>query len=406
MGLDVHGAAFGCAHSRGRLSLRFATLVASLLLPVLTAHGQSQPASSPEDEYKKLIKVSEDVQPLGESPFGERIGLYDGSLSFEQTDISFPGQGPTIALGRVFTLHTADERRDLQYRAFGDWDIDIPLITTITPIKSGIRVGWLVSATNRKAICSSFTLPPSVAGIGGDSTRADWEPESWWQGYQMRIPRQGVQELLRRSTANTAAPGGNAAAYPVVTKQDWSLGCLAQTVNDATTEGFLAIAPDGTKYYFNRLSYRSMPGVSRPTNSGPTLAMAASGEGVMSPMAALDDILNREEGRMLVTRIEDRFGNGINYSYDGSNRLTSIDGDDQRHVTISYGPDGNRIASITMQGGSAGTRTWRYAYTQVGQLYQLSSVTQPGTCTNRPYSSEKWILAVRTCTVRTRIGAA
>ncbi len=376
MRLDVQGAAAGRARFRGRVSLTLATIVTSLLLPAFAAYAQSQPTSSPEDEYKKLIKVSEDIQPLGETPFGERIGLYDGSLSFEQTDISFPGQGPTITVGRVFNLHTADERRDLQYRAFGDWDIDIPLITTITPVKSGIRVGWLVSATNKKAICSSFTLPPSVAGIGGDSSRADWEPDSWWQGYQMRIPGQGSQELLRRSTGNTAAPGNNAAAYPIVTKQDWSLGCLAQTVNDPTTEGFLAISPDGTKYYFNRLSYRSMPGLSRPTGSGPSSLMART-DGMMSPMAAQDDILNREEGRMLVTRIEDRFGNGINYTYDGNHHLTSIDGDDQRHVTISYGSDGNRISSITMQGGAAGTRTWQYGYTQVGLLNQLTSVTQP-----------------------------
>lgn len=45
-------------------------------------------AASPEDEYRKLIRVNQDIQPLGEHPFGENVSLYDGSLSFTQTDIS------------------------------------------------------------------------------------------------------------------------------------------------------------------------------------------------------------------------------------------------------------------------------------------------------------------------------
>ncbi|WP_162098625.1 hypothetical protein [Rhodanobacter spathiphylli] len=51
---------------------------------------------TPEDEYKKLVRVNEDIQPLGENPFGEQVGLYNGSLSFEQTDISLAGKGPVL----------------------------------------------------------------------------------------------------------------------------------------------------------------------------------------------------------------------------------------------------------------------------------------------------------------------
>jgi len=375
MSLDVQGAAFGCARFSGRALFRSASLVLSFIVPVLAAHAQSQPTSSPEDEYKKLIKVTEDIEPLGDTPFGERISLYDGTLSFEQTDITAAGRGPAITIGRVFRTHTADEQRDYQKRAFGDWDIDIPMITTTTPIASGIRVGWLVNSTNKKTICTNFREPPSVPGIGGDASRADWEPASWWQGYQMRIPGKGSQELLKRSADNTAQPAGT---YPIVTKQNWVVGCLAQTVNDATTQGFLALGPDGTKYYFNRLTYRSMPGVSRPTNSGPGFA-AARTDGMMSPMAAVSDMLNREEARMLVTRIEDRFGSAINYTYDAADHLTNIDtdpaSDEPRHVVVAY--NGDRISSITVQGGAAGNRVWQYAYSQNGTLSQLATVTQP-----------------------------
>ncbi|HWX67855.1 MAG TPA: hypothetical protein VNZ27_15665 [Rhodanobacter sp.] len=38
-------------------------------------HAQSV---TPEDEYKKLVKVDQDIQLLGVHPFGENIGLSYG----------------------------------------------------------------------------------------------------------------------------------------------------------------------------------------------------------------------------------------------------------------------------------------------------------------------------------------
>ncbi len=378
MRFEVHGAGVSRVVRRVRRSIRMVAAFISLLLP-LAVHAQSTPgANSPEDEYKKYIKVSDDIEPLGDAPFGERISLYDGTLSFEQTDISVPGRGPTITIGRMFKGPVAEERRDLQKRAFGDWDIDIPLISTIAPItQQGIHIGWRVNSTNKKTICSNFREPPSVPGVSGDPSRPDWEPGSWWSGYHMRIPGQGTQELLGRSAANTASPYDSSApsrTYPIVTKQHWVLGCTTELA-DPALEAFVAYAPDGTRYWFNRLSYRPMTGVTRATNPGADLARTS---GMMSPMAALEDLLNREEGRMLVTRVADRFGNAILYNYDAANRLTSIDSespDDGRHVTLSY--DGDRVSSITVQGGAAGTRTWTYNYQPDVLGYRLTSVTQP-----------------------------
>ena len=42
---------------------------------LVVSHAWSQAANvTPENEYKKRIRVSEDIQPLGENPFGEQIG--------------------------------------------------------------------------------------------------------------------------------------------------------------------------------------------------------------------------------------------------------------------------------------------------------------------------------------------
>lgn len=48
----------------------------AVLLSLLASvcHAQSTPVT-PEDEFKQKIRVSQDIQPLGEKPFGENINL-------------------------------------------------------------------------------------------------------------------------------------------------------------------------------------------------------------------------------------------------------------------------------------------------------------------------------------------
>jgi len=44
----------------------------ALVLSSVWTHAWSQSAAvTPESEFQKRIKVSEDIQPLGENPFGE-----------------------------------------------------------------------------------------------------------------------------------------------------------------------------------------------------------------------------------------------------------------------------------------------------------------------------------------------
>lgn len=356
--------------------------VAGLLLLGMPCMGIAQTMATPEEEYKKLIKVNEDVQPLGETPFGERISLYDGSLSFSQTDVTVTGTGPTITVGREFALHGREDRPDLQQRAFGDWDMTLPQIFTVTANQRNVT-GWQVASSNQKAICTQFREPPSVAAPPGDALRADWEPETWWQGYQLRIPGQGSQDLLRRSTANTVTPGVGGLVYPIVTKGNWAVGCLAQASNDPTLEGFLAVAPDGTKYWLDHIAYRYMAALRRPLGSSP-LARSAQAGSVFKPQASGDDFVIRREGRMLVSRVEDRFGNWVTYGYSGDD-VVDITASDGRHVTIAYqadpstGASTHRVATVSVQGGASGTRTWTYGYVKSAQnlVYTLTSVVQP-----------------------------
>lgn len=168
------------------------TVVLTTLAPLCRA----QSAVTPEDEYKKLIHASADAQPLGENPFGEQVSLYNGSLSFEQTDVSVVGNGPLLQLSRSCRPQDRNEAGAID-GGFADWDMEVPRIDTLAATQ------WLVAGTNPRARCSRFGLPPTIAGTQGG---AAWEPATWWTGYQLVVPGQGSQDLLRRSAQNTLSP--------------------------------------------------------------------------------------------------------------------------------------------------------------------------------------------------------
>lgn len=327
------------------------------------AHAQSTTVT-PEDEYKKLIRVSEDIQPLGESPFGEQVSLYNGSLSFEQTDVSLAGNGPLLQVSRSFRPVDRKESGTVD-GAFSDWDIEIPRITSLA------ATHWLVAGASPRSRCSQFGPPPTVAGKNGG---ADWVATSWWNGYQLVVPGQGSQDLLKRSVQNTLSPTMGSTAFPIVTTRHWMITCGVATddpVGDPGGEGFKAVAPDGTLYWFTHLAYRWAPTMHRPIGSGP-LGLQSIG---VQPNAFIDDYLTRRQAMLLVTRIEDRFGNSLTYSYSGA-QLTAITASDGRQVTLDYLTGTGRIGTISVTPATGPARTWSYQYSATATPL-LTQVTLP-----------------------------
>lgn len=330
-----------------RVARSWGLLLALAIVPLV---GMAQSATTnPEDEYKKLVKVDTEIQPLGETPFGESVNPFDGSLSFHVVDVSIPGNGPTIELGRTFH---ADGDAEVRWNdaAFGDWELDIPRLTTMTSNASTIvqgpnQIGWLVNSVARTDRCSTFTGPPDQRVGGPDS-----EPvasDDWWnEGYMLYTPGGGTEDMLARRDTSPVAPqdGTN---YVAVSKNLWHLGCLASTANGEPGEAFLAKGPNGERVWLNQLVYRPARGYT----------------------------IQRRLGEMMATRVEDRFGNSLTYTYDGA-RLTRIDGSDGRQVTLDYTADGLHVAHINVVTAN-GTRTWAYGYTAVTGGSVLSSVSLP-----------------------------
>ena len=361
------------------------------LTACLTASG----AATPEQEAFKKIRVSQDVQALGSTPFGEQINLYSGSLSFQQVDIDAPGNGLPIQLIRNLSVSERTTGYDFEAgtipaNGFVDWSLAIPHIQTLSaqPNPGVNRPWWFVDASEGGAQrCTQLYKPPDMtrfqptAGGGPvtnrpiDPFQARWVPETWWHGYQLVIPGAGSQDILKRGVGNSLTPAGLTvagqtpdASFPYTTKSLWAIGCLSATSNGVPGEGFVAVSPDGTKYWLDHL-------VEYPAQS------------LTSPDVALP--LTRETVMLYVSKVEDRFHNTLIYTYNPDDTLNSITASDGRklefqweawHTGDPYNGPFHHIVKAVLQPGSADERTWTYHYTtpiSTHNIPRLQSVVRP-----------------------------
>lgn len=324
--------------SRGGQALACGGLFALGQLVPLPALAQD---ASYQTEYQNRIRMAGAVEALADSPFGESIDLYSGRVAFEQTDLVLQGTGPEIVVARKSISGDLSAVAPLRYSGFGDWQLELPEITTLVPAASkyaaeaGIWKTYSSPGIDTFQRCTSFgavaTSPPGYAGLhtGGIYSGA------WWYGYELRIPRHGEQLILERR----AAPAPTGGFHPGVTTGHWQVGCLPQTSNGEPGEGFLVTSPDGTRYFLDHLVYQAYDAYRED-----------------DPYTSFYLLQPRVIARMQASRIEDRFGNFIEYHYDGA-RLTSITASDGRSVAIDWWPDAPLVRSVSANG-----RQWSYEY--------------------------------------------
>ena len=302
-------------------------------------------AVTPPEQYKTYLARAQTITPATE--FGDQISLRDGKLSFRQVDVELLGNGPPIRIIRTTTLDDGLGKEPGSGNGMGGWELEIPRIKTITsdapagmrnqPISAGSPVGWQVSAADKNARCTNFSSPATVsyptAGIA-------FGPANWWFGYQL-VDAQGEEQSLFRRAAEMPEQH-----FRIGTASNWVVECLPTTANGEPGEAFLAMSPDGTRYWFDYLAYTPYDGLSMDFENMPPKGYT------------LVYTLPRRAAFMLVTRIEDRFGNWLTYQYD-SGKLTSILASDGRSITI--GSPGTAISSVTAGAGTT-ARTWSYQY--------------------------------------------
>lgn len=297
------------------------------------------------------------VRALGPDVFGEEISAYTGGISFSQTDVALPGNSALeVAIRRRLVVDgnkspakPADENLWRGYM-FGEWELDVPYLTGMYAESAG----WAVNTTTPNARCSS---PASFAQFRPkDVTVGDvyFISYNFWNGISLNVPGAGEQGLLHRP-AGGSLPMPAGTWTPLTTRNQWHFSCLPSLPSGQAGEGFLGLAPDGTKYWFNwMVSYPE-----RPLHGTYTIEM----ENGRRFRVHAD--LPRRVYRLYATRVEDRFGNHVSYAWSGGN-LTSITASDGRSISLSY--TNGRVSSVT-----AGSQVYQYAYADG----LLSSVTLP-----------------------------
>lgn len=296
------------------------------LVATAFAHAQNPPGQYTWEEFSKRIQTSQAITPLGDNLAGDQVSLSNGALSFSVTDVSLPGNhGLAVAFARTYSAFNRKDYGDLGMLA--DWVVDVPSVSAV------MAPDWILGYSQTQSRCSSNELP-----VAPTSFRVS----DFWHGIQLNIPGVSNGELLR-SYQSTQKPA-DGSVYYWVTNEQVHVSCLTE-IKNGSGEGFLAVTPDGTRYWFDwmgqtpeapSISVNYQPGGSRITNT-----------------------LARKKNYLYATRVQDRFGNFVTYSYsnpwNAPGKLTGISSSDGRSLTISY--SGANISSV-----SDGQRTWSYSY--------------------------------------------
>ncbi|UHQ23257.1 RHS repeat-associated core domain-containing protein [Lysobacter sp. 5GHs7-4] len=319
-----------------RANRRAFTLFSSIVLIALmwaAAGSVAAQSMTTEAEYQKKIQAASTITAAGEGVFGNRTTDATGKTEFVNIDIDVPGSsGLPVQFGRRLPIDWWYLPEQLG--GLGNWDVEVPYIQTTV----SSNMGWSVagaSSPNRYKRCS-FPGLPAVEGLLISSEEVS-------HGYRLHVPGVGDEPMLVDHNLNTDPTNGS--SYPWVLKSMGRVGCLPTVKNGYPGEGFYLLTTDGVKYYFDVAVERTAMKIRKGPKGLPGYTMA------------------RKNIYLLASRIEDRFGNYVNYTYvDG--RLSSIAANDGRQITVQYG-----AGSVT---ASSHGRSWTYTLTN-GHLTQVAN---------------------------------
>lgn len=300
----------------------------------------AQDSNKPWEEYSDLIKSKTVVGALGPDLFGDQVSFSSGVLSFNATDVSVPGNfSLPVAISRSFT---AENRRGrINESPFADWEIELPRIEGVYATATGWVSGNYGYFQQRCSITApNLAMPPSQT-----IDTVTFNALDYWQGPRLTIPGgSGGDLMLVRAGVPKPATGG---PYYWTTSDRTHVSCLP-SIKNSTGEGFLAITPDGTKYWFDWMASAQRAQL-RKKKQGSTLWGASTTK-----------YLPRRMYGLYATRVEDRFGNWVEYSYSngagGPVRLATVQSSDGRSIALSYNA-GGQVAQVSAHGQS-----WTYTY--------------------------------------------
>ncbi|MEK7264577.1 MAG: RHS repeat-associated core domain-containing protein [Pseudomonadota bacterium] len=309
-------------------------IAAAAALAALAASPARADSYFPNMEWQKRQDADARLTAYGPDLLGDQIDPHTGSIIFEHTDIVLPGNSALdVSIRRRRTpglpFRANSQNSNTVNVRFGDWELLVPQIEVVT------RSGWPGSR------CTSFfsaTIPVTVPSAGNTwgVSPPGLNPWQYSNGVILSVPGAGSQQILET---------GGGLQWPAgvkhVTVDGWYLTCAPTQASDGG-EAFIAHAPDGRQYRFDRYiqyAYDSLGTVATGKQQGMT----------------------RQKAMLLATEVTDVSGNWVRYTYDASARLTQIAANDGRIINLSYENAGypELITRVTANG-----RNWIYAYRQ------------------------------------------
>lgn len=297
-------------------------------------------------EFANRLSSAQKVTPLSGDVFGESVSLFTGATTFSVTDIALPGNSALpVALQRRFDPSNLGGERH-----FGNFELDLPHIEAVFAGTEGDS-GAGYSLDKPWERCNNNSAPPNFG---------DFSARDYWSGTRLSLPGGGGGELLVIGGDPKLQRPTGGPTYRWVTKDMWFFSCLDSLESGQLGKGFLAHAPDGTRYYFNYMKVAFWPGI---TGDGKHRLDAP-----VLPRNQVRIYPPRNQVRIYPTRIEDRFGNKVDYRWSPAGHLAEIEANDGRKLVIHTNPSTDKIESVT-----SGDRTWTYVYLAGG----LSEVINP-----------------------------
>ncbi|MCS4306761.1 RHS repeat-associated protein [Rheinheimera pacifica] len=241
--------------------------------------------------------------------FGDEVDIATGDVSFSAIDISIPGNSelkvefrrkmPTIST----YLSAVSPNHDL-----GEWRIDLPYVTTrVIYDEKDKRFRGKWGSGNE---CRGRLQP-------GYDRRPDDYIELWdyWHGVYLNVPGETAEHILD-NTGHLVARN----YAEKITKGGWLVRCEDNVTGG---ESYVVTSPSGITYTFSQKKFEFYRTVSRALEDG----------------GGWPDTAKVFNAYLLVSRVEDRFGNYVIYNYEGD-KLGSIASNDGRIITIKYNENG------------------------------------------------------------------
>ena len=169
----------------------------------------------------------------------------------------------------------------------------------------------------------------------------------------MRVPGHGTQAIL-----GPGGSGGWPADIVRSTVKNWYITCLTN-VDGNGTEGFLATAPNGTTYRFDKVFRRLR------TEYIETWGNLGHGPFDVSYAKRYKNL-----EMLAASQVTDVHGNTVTYTYNENGSVTRIESNDGRRIDLEYGTytiSGQTYINyhtdrVTVQPGTSEEREWHYTY--------------------------------------------